>query len=338
MITLTRRRLGALAAAGMLATETAQAQEAATDALIKAARAEGELLFYGAPVEAVVKRSAEAFAARFGIKTSFLRLSGGALRTRYAGEAESGAIPADFMISSSAFSTRFAADCVKRGWAQPVREAKLPILESGGFPQRFLTEHTAILQTVPWWMIINTERTRAEETPRDWKDLAQPHWRGRIVIPNPLNSETHMEFWKVLMDRYGADYIAAIGALAPRKVEGGVASIQALAAGEAAVTLPNLIPVMLPLVQKGAPLKALPVDYTTSSDQHLILTAPNRARHPNAARLFANWIMSPEGNKVFNDDPEGFTVHETGRLPRDYVSPTADAVDARERIGKMLGF
>ena len=45
-----------------------------------------------------------------------------------------------------------------------------------------------------------------------------------------------------------------------------------------------------------------------------------------------------EGNKVLNDEPGGFTMYETGRLPKQYVSPKPAMVARRPDIVKALGF
>src|SRR5689334_3445292 len=72
----------------------AQAKPAAAaadlEALIKAAKAEGELVVYGSSTDNVLKRVGDAFTAAYGIKHSFIRLSSTPLMQRYSAEAESG--------------------------------------------------------------------------------------------------------------------------------------------------------------------------------------------------------------------------------------------------------
>ena len=63
----------------------------------------------------------------------------------------------------------------------------------------------------------------------------------------------------------------------------------------------------------------------------------------NAARLLANYVMSREGNKVFNDDPGGVTIHDTSGLPKQYEAPkegtgTQSTSQRREQLTKLLGF
>ena len=72
-------------------------------------------------------------------------------------------------------------------------------------------------------------------------------------------------------------------------------------------------------------------------EMQVILTSRAKAKHPNAARLFANYILSPEGNKVFNDDPGGVTVYDTAGLPKGYQPPKAGVFSRREEIAKLFG-
>lgn len=69
----------------------------------------------------------------------------------------------------------------------------------------------------------------------------------------------------------------------------------------------------------------------------LFLTDRSRAKHPNAARLFANYVLSAEGNKVVNDDPGGVTLYDTSRLPKEYRSPMPGTASRKDQIVKLLG-
>ncbi|WP_457588189.1 extracellular solute-binding protein [Ensifer canadensis] len=39
-------------------------------------------------------------------------------------------------------------------------------------------------------VMVNTEQLNGAAAPADWKDLADPSWKGRIVLPDPANSST----------------------------------------------------------------------------------------------------------------------------------------------------
>ena len=73
-------------------------------------------------------------------------------------------------------------------------------------------------------------------------------------------------------------------------------------------------------------------------EMHVVLTHRSKARHAAAARLFANFMMTPEGNKIFNSEPGSISVFDTASLPKQYVSPKRDAIARKDLIAKLLGF
>ena len=92
------------------------------------------------------------------------------------------------------------------------------------------------------------------------------------------------------------------------------------------------------VVSKGAPLAISVPDYTTGIEMQIILTASAKARHPNASRLFTNYVMSREGNEDFNADAGSVTVYDTTRLPKNYQNPRYSAIASKEELSKLLGF
>ena len=62
-----------LGSSGALAQARPVAQ-AELDALVAAAKAEGSLVWYSAPPEALAKRVSDAFSAKYGIRVQFVRL------------------------------------------------------------------------------------------------------------------------------------------------------------------------------------------------------------------------------------------------------------------------
>ena len=85
------------------------------------------------------------------------------------------------------------------------------------------------------------------------------------------------------------------------------------------------------IAAKGAPIVQIPMQFTTGVEMQILLTARGKAKHPNAARLLANFTMTPEGNKIFNQDKGSFGVYDTEGLPRQYVSPEVVWSSARTK-------
>jgi iron(III) transport system substrate-binding protein len=343
-----RAAAAALSAAVMLAAtpsshaqQTPQQRAAAAqkdlDALIAAAKAEGELMFYSSPTENVAKRVADAFVKKYGVKANFIRLSGATLLQRYAAESEGNVFVAD-VITTAGNSVEYGNDGVKKGWLDPIATSGLPTLTSGEFPARFMMGPTAIIQISPWGVAYNTERVKAAELPKDWPDLLNARFKGQINITDPRSSDAQIDHWAFLLDRHGEPFFTALRAQNPRQFGTGVPNSNALAAGEGMLQVPAVPAQIQALKDKGAPVGWFAMDYSTGVEIQVALTTRTKAKHPNAGRLFANYLMSKEGNAVLNADPGSVSVYDTAGLPKNYQSPKPGSAARRDQFLKLLGF
>jgi iron(III) transport system substrate-binding protein len=88
---------------------------------------------------------------------------------------------------------------------------------------------------------------------------------------------------------------------------------------------------------KGAPIADLTPGYTTGVEMQVFVTHRARAKHPNAARLLANFVMTPDGNKLFNADAGSVSVYDTTALPKEY-EPNKGVEARKELVARLLGF
>ena len=343
-----RRVCRVLAAAGIVASlgfsgaALAQAKptpaqlQADLDALVKGAKAEGEVTFYSSATENVAKRIGDAFTQRFGVKVGFTRFPGAQAVLRFSSEAEAGTFNADLMfIAGSAI--QFGNDGIKKGWIEGINTANLPVVRSGEFPARFITGPTAIIQVAPWYIAYNSDKLKGADIPKDWPDVLKPHLKGQILLPDPRSSDSYLDMWALLYDKYGESFFTQLRAQNPRWYPSGVPAVQALGAGEGALEMPA-VPAQIQATQaKGAPLGMATLDHTVGVEMQVMLTSRAKAKHPNAARLLANFAMTPEGNKIFNDDPGSSTVYDSTKLPKQYESPKPGTINRKNDIVKWLG-
>lgn len=325
---------------GVLVAQAAKAApivQAELDALIKAARAEGNLIVYSGATENVAKRTADAFTAKYGIKVQYSRIAAAALMQRFSAEAEANAFAADLLFFAGG-AQAYAEDGVKKGWMDSISEANIPAMKSGEYPARFARGASAIVQVAPWMIAYNTEKLKGADVPKDWPDLLKPHLKGQILLPNPASALAYLDFWILALEKYGAEFFAQIRAQNPRQYPSGVPAVQALGAGEGMIELPA-VPAQVEATRgKGAPLATSTIDLTSGVEMQVILTARNKAKNPNAARLMVHYVMTREGNTVFNDDPGGMTIYDTSKLPKQYVAPRPGTAARAAEISKLLGF
>ena len=310
--------------------------QADLDALVKAANAEGEVSFYSGATENVAKRTGDAFTAKYGIKYSFVRLAGVATERRFGTEAEAGTFAIDFYLVSTAVP--FALEAIKKGWVEPMSHAGIPAIRSGEFPAHFVTGPTAVVQVAPWGIAYNTEKVKGADIPKDWTDLLNPKFQGQFLLPDPRSSNAYITQWSVIREKYGEDFFARLRAMNPRQYPSGVPSTNALGAGEGAVQAPSVAAQIQATRDKGAPIAFFIPQYTSGVEMQIVLVNRARAKHPAAARLFAHFVMTPEGNKVFNSEPGSIGVFDTTNMPKDYVSPNLDALSRTNEVARLLGF
>lgn len=307
------------------------------EALVAAAKAEGQLTFYSAAPENVNRRISSAYTARYGVPAQSVRLNSVPLQQRYASEAEAGNFAAD-MVFIAGSAGPFTDEGIKRGWMESVSGAGLPVVRSGEFPSRFNRGATSVVQIAPWLIFYNTERVKGGDIPRDWPDLLDAKWKGQLLAADPRGSDASIEFWTMILDRYGESFFARMRGQNMRVIAGGgPVVVQALAAGEGSVAVPTIAAIVQGLKDRGGPVEVAMPAFTTGVEMQVALTARAKAKHPAAARLMANYVMSPEGNKVLNDDPGSFSIYDTRGLPADYQAPKPGAVARKDLIIKLFG-
>src|SRR5262249_40907573 len=148
------------------------AGEQELDALITAAKAEGEVVYYFSPPENIGKRIGDSFTAKYGIKYSFVRTVGAGTITRFGNEALSGTFAADLIVTASRdLIDAFVPEAFQKGWIEKLSEASIPALRSGQFPEKFLRPYTAVVQVLPWGIAYSKDRLGGGEPPRDWPDV-----------------------------------------------------------------------------------------------------------------------------------------------------------------------
>ena len=320
-----------------LGSRQARAQGAAdVEALLKAAKSEGPLTVYATITDNLIRRIIDAFSAKYGIKVQYNRFAGTAVQLRYAAEAEAGSFAADILLIAAA--QNFAKAGIEKGWIDPISGANLPVITSGQFPAKFNQGNIAVVQVTPWLIVYNKEILKPDQLPKDWPDLLNARFAGQLVLPDPRSSEAYLDFWVALHTRYGNGFFEKIRSLNPRRYSSGVPAIQALAAGEGSLQVPAVPAQITGVRDRGAPLDSLSFPYTAGVEIQAVLTAKSKARSPNAARLFANWLMEPEGNQILNSDPGSVTVYDTQGLPAEYVWSNPATAARKDEMGKLLGF
>jgi len=329
-----RRVLRGLAAGGgallggLGGLKGAMAQAGATEArLVEAAKREGQVTVYASAGQAVLDRAAAAFRSRYGIPVEVFRSTAGPLSSRFNQEVAAKRLLADVIQLGDKL---FFEDLAQRKLLAFLDS--LPMFPA--WPERLKTPEYVQFSIAPFGILYNTKLVTSPL--RDWPDLLDPRWRGRMLMSDPDAFLAAAALLGLLRRRYGDDFLRQLAAQKPRLVPSATPGGEQVAAGDAAIHFPNVKYVEVNLGKRGAPVAFSTPEVTNGTDRQIGAVAGGP--HPNAGLLFVNFALSPEGQAAFNGDHQGASglpnVPGTLKLPSGYEF--ADEQRAlREKEGNM---
>lgn len=143
--------------------------------------------------------------------------------------------------------------------------------------------------------IVNTKMMSAEETPKSWKDLAKPEYKGKILMANPAQSGSAFSQLHQIIALHGWDVMDDIIANATF-VSSSKLAFQNIAKGEIALGLTSEFNV-LQSKNDGYPVEAVyPEDGTALvvDASAIIAGGPN----PGEARKFIDFVNSRPAHEM----------------------------------------
>jgi iron(III) transport system substrate-binding protein len=263
--------------------------------LYEAAKKEKELTIYTAHYNTEeAARLCAAFEKKYpGIKCNFVRTTAQVAFQRLQQD-----IDAKTSVASVFSSTDVShyPDLKKRGLLQAYKPHNVAemvdSLKQYNDKDGFYNVTAAALMLISY----NTSMVAEKDAPRNWPDLLDPKWKGKVSIGHPAFSG-YVGTWVVLMRKlYGWEYFEKLEKNQPqigRSVNDTVTMLnskeRAVAAGPEATTLLSR--------DKGNPLAVV---YPT--DGALLMVSPSgipkNAPSPNAAKLYMEFLLSKEAGEV----------------------------------------
>lgn len=283
---VSRRAL--LGCAGALAMTLPRAARADLAALAVAAHQEGTLTWYIAQVDA---ESAESLGRTFtglypGITVAVIRTTGQVAYQRLLQDIKNDAPQCDV------FSTTDIAH--------------MPALRERGLLARYVPRNAAGLlpqfqrladpgyyypnSATNHFILYNTDKLHAADAPRSWADLLDPKWKGLIALPHPAFSGCAGVWALGLRKQYGWSYFEKMARNKPRIGRSFTDPVSLVTAGECVL---GAAPAngTFPAIARGNPLGVV---YPTDGCSVCVGPSgiPANAPHPNAARLFMEFLLS----------------------------------------------
>lgn len=259
------------------------------DFLLKGARAEGELDFYGTILVDEFTVLGKAFNARY----PFLALKHyfgprQEVLNRSLNEAKAGRHAVDAIQVDSSYGYQLMNDNLVHPYPVPGRERFFDgTYDPAGnwYSMYYLT--TAL--------IYNTSQVKAEQLPQSYDDLLQPAWKGKLVF-DPEAAYILAALEQAWGKAKAVEYLSKLAKQDLSFRRGGALTTQVVSTGEFPIGIAINGETSAAIRDKGAPLgfKLLVPKIVKPEGFFLMKNSP----HPHAAILFADWALSEEGQTV----------------------------------------
>jgi iron(III) transport system substrate-binding protein len=155
-----------------------------------------------------------------------------------------------------------------------------------------------------------------KDAPRTWKDLLNPKWKGKMVSAHPGYSGIIMTHVLALVNLYGWDYFRDLAKNSLHVVQSANDPAGVVASGERPVGVNGAEYFYYKTQKQGNPIKII---YPSEGVPLIVspVAVAKDAPHPNAAKLFVDYIFSKESQQLLADKEGLYTGHPQVTYPAD---------------------
>ena len=294
--------IAAAFATPLLAQET-------TPAMVAAAEKEGKVVWYNSVDVKVAEAIAQAFKAAYPkIDVEVERSGSERVLQRVNQEMQSGIRNADVVNSSDASHFLF--------WKQQKWLASHTPPDAKKFDAKYRDPDG---EYFTWRASLcvagyNTNLVKDTEAPKSYADLLDPKWKGKMTKAHPGYSGTALTGTYAVTKVLGWDYLEKLSKQGVQQLQSTTATPKSLASGERAVMVDGNEYNMFIEIDKKSPVKVIyPSEGTpfVNSPSAIFREAP----HPNAARVFENFIFTAPAQQLLVNTGGLRSVHPDVKEP-----------------------
>jgi iron(III) transport system substrate-binding protein len=276
----------------------AQAREttAREKELYELAKKEGEVTWYTAHSnDTTAQALGRDFEAAFpGIKANVVRTTAQVAYQRLTQEQKAGAMQVD--VFSSTDIGHYVALKEKSLLEKYVPDNSNKVIDvyKNYDPDGYYTVTSAGLIAIAY----NTAKLKEADAPKNWTELTDPKWKDKIALGHPGFSG-YVGTWVVSLKKlYGWDFFEKLAKNNPQVGRSINDTVTMLNAGERLVAGSGPNGTAMESAAKGNPLAM-----TYPPDGSVLIIAPSGipkgVKHPNAAKLFMEYLLSIEASKIW---------------------------------------
>ncbi len=287
--------------ASSAAAESTAAEQSSMDALIEAAKAEGTLVVYGSCEEEYLAAACEHFQELYGIEVQYQRLSTGEVQAKI--EEENGNPSADVWFGGTTDPYNVVA---AEGLLEAYDAENAVHLMNDAYKDADGYWY-GIYKGILGFMVNSDELARMElDAPQDWADLTDPKYEGLIWLSNYNTAGTAKLVINTMIQKYGHDegiqYLVDLDKNIEVYTKSGSGPSKNVGTGECVIGIGFLHDGITQIIDNGYENIELIIPSSGTSYEIGATAIFKGAEHPNAAKLWIEYALSPECVELAKDN------------------------------------
>jgi iron(III) transport system substrate-binding protein len=308
---------------------------------VVAAKREGKVVWYtSAPIEQAQKL-AKLFESETGIRVELFRSGGTAVLRRFLQEKEGGRVAADVLSTADPAAS---ASLARKGIFVAFKPKNFEkIADTAKDRHGYHVAYRLNMVT----FFVRTDKVAPGDVPTTWSDLVDPKYRGKMILTDPSFTSLQVTVVSTLARLKGWNYYDGLRRNDIMVVPGNQQVADMLKRGERLIAAGALDTYAVDARREGHPIANIfPADgtFAVPGPSGIAAGAPN----PNAAKLFAEFLISDTAQKLIVADgaysprtdlppPEGSPpLNQIKLLPVDYDQIEKEASAIKKKFNEIF--
>ena len=256
--------------------------------LIEGAKKEGKLTYFTTMTISQSKQVADKFQERYPfIKVDLYRTGGGPMLNKILTEALAGRHAWDVLSGRGEMFLPLMGKELLASYRSPeAKKIRADLVDKEGYWTAYYVN--------PYALGYNTQLVKKQNVPKTYEELLHPKRKGGKIS---VDTEAY-GLLSGLIRAWGREkassYLKKLAALEPIPMRGNTNRVQLVIAGEFPLII-AYAPTIQRHTSKGAPIDWVPLEPVVVQVNPVMLAA--KAPHPNAGKLFIDFVLSKEGQK-----------------------------------------
>jgi iron(III) transport system substrate-binding protein len=260
--------------------------------LIDAAKKEGgKVVVYGSLESETVDAVKEAFTKKTGLQMDYWRAASTKVMDRAVSEHRVGKPLGDVVLTNASPMEIMFKEGVFAKYNSPTAK---------DFPKEAIDPNLGPrYRNVIIGIVYNRNLIKPADAPKSLEDLANPKYKGKLVMPDPTQHTT-TTMWlsslhKIMGRERGDKFLRDFAGTKPFLVESLLPAVERVTTGELPIAI-TYVKYVFVFGKKGAPLEYVRLGKFLGEGHHVALTS--KAPHPSAGKAFIDFFLDEQSMHI----------------------------------------